>query len=138
MRSTASRASSPDNFYGWGIIDALAALNKLNTTDTGHPGPLPETFALSQNYPNPFNLQTHFMVQLSLPAHVRIAIYDLLGREVSVIVDRDRTSGAYEETWNGTTLTGAVAATGVYYARMDVTTGAGETLRFTRNVLLLK
>ncbi|MFQ6092802.1 MAG: S8 family serine peptidase [bacterium] len=57
LMMTASRASQPDNYYGWGIVDCLKAINYEFTpvVPDGGEVALPERFQLSQNSPNPFN-----------------------------------------------------------------------------------
>jgi serine protease AprX len=136
LKSTASRSVHPDNYYGWGIIDVLGAYMNMDTTYS--PEQSGVSPFLSQNYPNPFNLQTRFHVQLPGIAHVQIVIYDVLGRQVSVVVDSDLGPGSYEESWDGKTAAGELAATGFYMARMETTTGNGQVQRMTRKVLLIR
>jgi hypothetical protein len=84
---------------------------------TGVDGPgaydLPLTFELRQNYPNPFNPTTVVSWQLPVSSHVRLVIYDLLGREVATLVNEVRAPGAYHITWNAAGL-----ASGVYLYRL--------------------
>jgi hypothetical protein len=89
---------------------------------------LPHETALLQNYPNPFNPRTVVRSQLSVVSDVRIVIYDLLGREVSVLVDERRSAGTYRDEFNGSGL-----ASGVYIYRMS----AGNFVA-TKTMLLVK
>jgi hypothetical protein len=74
---------------------------------------LPEKTALLQNYPNPFNPRTVVSSQYSVASWVKLAVYDLLGREVAVLVDEWRAAGRYRDTFDATGL-----ASGVYIYRL--------------------
>ena len=63
-------------------------------------GPLPEGFALSQNYPNPFNAQTTISYVVPFESHFTIEIFDLLGRKVETLIDREESPGRHTVTWN--------------------------------------
>ncbi len=81
----------------------------------------PIVFGLSQNYPNPFNPTTIIKYQVPAPvgvdgptvSDVRLAVYDMLGREVAVLVDERKAAGRYEAEFDGTHL-----STGVYLYRL--------------------
>ena len=89
---------------------------------------MPKTFSLSQNYPNPFNPTT--IINFSVPSagRVRIIVYNQLGQQVSVITNREYSSGNYSINFNG-----ALLASGVYYYRIE----AGSFTQ-TKKMLLLK
>jgi uncharacterized lipoprotein YddW (UPF0748 family) len=78
---------------------------------------VPERFGLEQNYPNPFNPST--TIGYSVPGgqasgiHVRLVVYDLLGREASILVNEQQTPGTYAVRFDATVL-----AAGVYVCRM--------------------
>ena len=73
----------------------------------------PRKFYLSQNYPNPFNYGT--VIEFSIPTgtHVKLTIYDILGREVEVLVDKYLEPGVYKVRFNGSEM-----PTGVYFYRI--------------------
>ncbi|MCX6122023.1 MAG: FG-GAP-like repeat-containing protein [Ignavibacteriales bacterium] len=73
----------------------------------------PKEYVLYQNYPNPFNPST--MIRFSLPArsHVKLMIYDLLGRGVVTVVDREMSEGYQEVEWR------ASVSTGIYFYRLE-------------------
>jgi hypothetical protein len=81
----------------------------------------PEEFALHQNYPNPFNPATSIgytvgavsSQQIEVSSHVRLAVYDLIGREVAVLVNEKRAPGFYEVQFNASGL-----ASGTYFYRI--------------------
>lgn len=94
---------------------------------------LPRTFRLGQNYPNPFNPTT--AIEFSVPerADVKLDIYNILGRRVKTLVDREMTAGDYTVQWDGTNQSGHSVATGVYLYRLT----AGDHSA-SRKMLLLK
>ena len=87
----------------------------------------PEGFALGQNYPNPFNPKTVVGSELPVASNVKLAIYDLLGREVAVLVNERRAAGSYQDSFDGSGL-----ASGVYICRMT----AGKFAQSRRMLLL--
>jgi hypothetical protein len=66
-------------------------------------------FALKQNYPNPFNPTTGIRYRVSGTSHVTLVVYDVLGREVAVLVNEVKAPGSYEASFDATGL-----ASGVY------------------------
>lgn len=94
---------------------------------------LPRAFALSQNSPNPFNPSTTISYVLEDQAQVKLAVYDLRGRTVAVLVDRVQNEGDYDVQWNGKDRSGRQLSSGVYMYRLE----AGE-FRMTRKMVLLK
>jgi len=77
-------------------------------------GMLPSEFVPSQNYPNPFNASTTIQFTVPAEAHIRLAVYDLLGRRVSVLTDRVYAPGTHDLIWNANTH-----ASGVYFYRLE-------------------
>jgi len=56
---------------------------------------VPESFALNQNYPNPFNPDTRITFELPVATHVRVTVYDILGRPVAVLADEQHLPGTH-------------------------------------------
>ena len=75
---------------------------------------LPDDFHFSPNFPNPFNPTTTFKYQLPRTCHVDVRVFDLLGKEISVLVDQEVEAGYHSVVWNGTNSYGVMAASGVY------------------------
>jgi hypothetical protein len=83
---------------------------------------------LSQNYPNPFNPSTTIKYELPKTSEVRLSVFDMLGREVSVLVNERRDAGVHEVRFIASNF-----SSGVYLYRIR----AGEFVQ-TRKLLLLK
>jgi hypothetical protein len=96
--------------------------------DVAHGREGPASFALRQNHPNPFNPSTLVSYQLAATCEVKLVVYDLLGREVSVLVSERQAQGSYDVRFEGRAL-----SSGVYLCRLT----AGSFAQ-TRRMLLLR
>jgi len=83
-------------------------------------------------YPNPFNPRTTIAFELPEEQHVRLAVFDIAGREVCVLADGIYSGGRSKVVWNGRDGGGRALASGVYFVRMD----AGGERDSTKAVLL--
>jgi Endonuclease I/FlgD Ig-like domain len=99
---------------------------------SGVHGPEVRQFALHQNAPNPFNPVTTISFELSQPAAVRVEIFDLSGRLVTVVAEGELPAGEHEVTWAGLDAGGRAVASGVYFCAMR----AGEAEGRMKMVLL--
>lgn len=93
---------------------------------------LPNSYVLHQNYPNPFNSATQIRYALPEPENVQIKIFNLLGKEVTSLVNTEQSAGEHHVTWDGTDAAGTTTASGVYLLRMQ----AGEFQEVKRVVVL--
>lgn len=73
-----------------------------------------EEFELSQNYPNPFNPSTKITFSIPHKSYVSLKVYDVLGRELRVLVNETLTQGEYEVDFNAGGF-----ASGIYYYRLN-------------------
>lgn len=94
---------------------------------------LPHSFELSQNYPNPFNPMTTIEYSLPTKSHVVIEIYNVLGRKVRTLINRERPAGTYTVDWDGNCESGIRAASGVYLYRIKA-----EGFVSSRKMIMLK
>ena len=88
----------------------------------------PRSFVLQQNYPNPFNPRTNIGFEVSARSRVKLEVFDLLGREVKVLVDKVEEAGKYTVPFDGSAF-----ASGVYFYRLV----SGSFVQ-TRSMLLVK
>jgi flagellar hook assembly protein FlgD len=106
--------------------------NPINTT-IDKASVQPEVYALRQNYPNPFNAGTTILYELPQSTNVRITIINILGRQVSKIVDGWETAGVHSVQWDGTDKHGFAVASGIYLYRLETTEFMAE-----KKMLLIK
>ena len=91
-------------------------------------GVIPEKYFLSQNYPNPFNPSTTINFSLPIAGYVKLVVYDILGNEVSELIDEKMNAGNYQVKFDGSKL-----ASGVYVYSLT----AGE-FKQTKKMVLIK
>ncbi len=122
-------------------------LTGIGSGSGGAPVSLPRAFALTQNYPNPFNPST--TIRYDIPVSegsnglsegedsggvpVRLYIYDIRGRLVRKLVDRERDPGRYIVHWDGRNDRGQPASSGVYLYRLE----AGDFVS-TRKMVMVR
>ena len=75
----------------------------------------PEKFSLSQNYPNPFNPTTKINFAIPKQGFVTLKVYDILGKEVTTLVNEVKTAGSYSVDFNGNNF-----SSGVYFYKIEV------------------
>ncbi len=79
---------------------------------------LPETLTLKQNFPNPFNPTTTIEFGIPGSSMTNLTIFDLLGNEVTRLIDKNLSAGNYSLVWQGVDHSGNQVAAGVYFARI--------------------
>jgi hypothetical protein len=87
----------------------------------------PENFYLAQNYPNPFNPATHFGFRIANFGLVTLKVFDVLGNEVSTLVNEEKPAGEYEVEFNARNL-----SSGVYFYQLK----AGSFVQTKKMILL--
>lgn len=75
---------------------------------------VPNEFSISQNYPNPFNPSTKITYSLPEAGNVKLSVYDALGREVKLLVDKFENAGRHTVEFNASKL-----SSGVYFYRVE-------------------
>ena len=94
---------------------------------------VPDTFTLHQNFPNPFNPITTLSYDLPEQAEVTLTIYDLMGREITQLVNTNQQAGFKSVQWDATDSMGRAVSAGVYLYQIQ----AGEFVQ-TKKMVLLK
>lgn len=119
------------NNWWYYMLDYEAAVDSGNAQGgyvnlpSGEKPPVAEQFLLEQNYPNPFNPETHLRFRISgfpkgAGGLVELKIFDLLGREVKTLLNRQLPAGCYTVRWDGTNRTGQPVASGIYFYRLVI------------------
>lgn len=93
---------------------------------------LPEKYILNNSYPNPFNPTTNLSYILPQASKVKLIIYDIMGREVTELVNEFQQAGKYGITWNAKDSSGRQLASGTYFARIE----AGSFTKVVKLMLL--
>lgn len=75
---------------------------------------IPSSFSLNQNYPNPFNPRTTISYSIPVQGFVKLAVYNILGEEIAILVNNDQKAGKYEVDFNSAGFT-----SGVYLYRIE-------------------
>ena len=89
---------------------------------------LPEVARLKHNYPNPFNSSTTILFDIPVQDHVKLSIYDMLGRNVGTLINETLQPGTHRAIWNPGNL-----ASGVYYSRLEF-----NSVVLTNKMILVK
>jgi hypothetical protein len=120
-------------YYRVSAVDKAGNEGALSTeigtivTGVGSRERLPTVFNLYQNYPNPFNPSARIKFDVSNEAEVTLKIYDIIGREVTTLVNERKPAGRYEISWKADNM-----PSGVYLVRMN----AGKFTSLVKMLLL--
>ena len=88
----------------------------------------PKTFTLEQNYPNPFNPTTTIAFSLNTASPVKLTVFDILGQEVAILVNENKSVGSHKVQWRANTM-----PSGVYYYRLEA-----DGISKTHKMVLMK
>ncbi|HAX48742.1 MAG TPA: M12 family metallo-peptidase [Ignavibacteria bacterium] len=94
---------------------------------------VPDKFFINPNYPNPFNPETKIRFGLPANADVKISVFDMLGREVDVLVNSKLEAGEYLADWNAVNF-----SSGIYIYRIEARDIRGNSFTETRKMVLVK
>ncbi len=109
--------------YGTGTIcGGLVAVEPSGETE------IPQEYSLGQNYPNPFNPITNITIQMPNSGFVKLAVFDISGKEVEVLVNENLSAGVYIVDFDASRF-----ASGIYFYRMEA-----EGFTETRKMMLIK
>jgi hypothetical protein len=106
-----------------GLLRGTIPVNVSNEREVA-----PMAVSLAPNYPNPFNPTTTISFELSAPTVIRLAIFDLLGREVHVIAEGLHPAGSYSRRWDATGF-----PSGAYLYTLE-----GKSFSHTRKLILMR
>lgn len=109
-----------------GIISSRNKITSFNSQEKN--SEVVMEYSLTQNYPNPFNPSTIIQFEMPLPGFVSIKVYDVLGKEVSTLINDEMSAGHHEIQFSGAEL-----KSGVYFYKMSV-----EKLSYIKKMVLMK
>jgi len=108
---------------------AVYKMNGLNgATAVDNVNEIPTEFKLAQNYPNPFNPSTTIEFAVPAAGSFNVKVYDVIGREVATLMDKDVNAGNYKVTFDASRL-----ASGIYIYRL-----VGNNVNITKKMMLIK
>ncbi len=120
-----------DNNLGWIVGTNGTILKTMNggiTDIVDRKNEVPVSFNLFQNYPNPFNPVTNISFQIPTYSFVKLRLYDILGNEISSLVEERKSPGVYTVQFNSIKLSG-----GIYFYRLD-----SEQFSETKSFIIIK
>lgn len=109
----------------WGFVNPNVGISEQQTPE--------ESFQLLQNYPNPFNSETTIEYEIRELQHVTIAVYDLLGRNITVLIDETQAAGHYRTSWSGKDFYDKPVTCGIYIYKITA-----DGLTSSRTMVLKK
>jgi subtilisin family serine protease len=104
----------PNSTWGYGklrILGALGTVTEVSEKELASPS----AYRLEQNYPNPFNPSTTIVWEMPSRGWVQLKVFDLLGREITLLVEGHLEAGRHARTWNARMM-----ASGVYFYRLAI------------------
>jgi hypothetical protein len=123
---------STNSEFGYSLSNRFADQSLLaknsNQTVSYHGNLAVTDYALEQNYPNPFNPSTKIKFQLPKDGFVTLKVYDILGKEITTLINEEKSQGKYEVNFNASSL-----SSGVYIYKIQ----AGDFVS-SRKMILLK
>jgi hypothetical protein len=99
----------------------LIGINTINEN-------IPSKYLLNQNYPNPFNPATTIKFSVPVAGHIKLSVYDILGREIEVLANKNISAGSYSVIWDASNYT-----SGIYFYRLE-----GSDFTETKKMVLIK
>lgn len=134
--------SNINRFISLAMADSLTVFagttsgGKLFKTTNGGLTPIenqsalnPDRFYLHQNYPNPFNPGTKIKFDIPATGEIKLVVYSNLGKEITVLLNKNLNPGIYEIEWNASDL-----SSGVYYYSLFI----NNNLFDTKKTVLIK
>lgn len=127
--------SNDSSFTIWSGSDggnAFCSNNIFSTIGIQQTGSeIPAHFSLGRNYPNPFNPTTEFKISIPRSAHIKLVVYDILGKEIEILTDRVMNPGSYNVKWDASKF-----SSGIYFYRMTAESNGIEYSNTMKMVLV--
>ncbi len=117
MMMTADRVDNPDNNYGYGVIDVMAAID-YETSSINHNN-IPDEFLILNVYPNPFNPTTTIRFSVEARHASLLQVFDITGRLVETIENDKLLPGEHAYTWDASGL-----SSGIYFVQLKTPSGS--------------
>ena len=106
------------------------------SVDVNEPTPLPGKFNLYQNYPNPFNPSTNIRFEIPERANVLIKVYNILGKEIKTLLEKELSPGNYTIDWEAKDSNGELLPSSVYLVRLNAANTKSIYVKTMKAVLI--
>lgn len=117
LMMTADKVDAPDNDYGYGVIDVMAAIDyEVSSIDENN---VPDEFSILNVYPNPFNPTTTIRFTVKSNHARSLHVYDITGKLVETIVNDNFLPGEYTYKWNALGF-----PSGIYFVQLKTPSGS--------------
>ncbi|MBC8465756.1 T9SS type A sorting domain-containing protein [bacterium] len=94
---------------------------------------LPDRWSLDAAYPNPFNSTTKISFKTPVKASIKVAVFDVMGREIARLAQGDHAAGKYSLIWDSRNSSGQSVVSGMYFYKLE-----GEGVQLTKKMFLIK
>jgi hypothetical protein len=123
-----------NQILGLAYIDhVISSINDDKNTET-----LPSDYALRQNYPNPFNPSTTINFSLPFESNVKLVVYNMLGQEVTTLVNEQISAGNHSVIWNARDAGGVQLTSGIYFYKLTASGINGSKFQDIKKMILIK
>jgi hypothetical protein len=102
----------------WSASQGYGTPGAINDNWEPYPPPMSDELILLQNFPNPFNIFTIITYSIPTEGKVKLAVYNVKGQLVDVLIDDDIPAGTYEYNWNAKNSYGKTIASGLYLCQL--------------------
>lgn len=106
-----------------GNKDIVANVNYTSINDNQY-----DNFNLS-SYPNPFSTNVAIKYSVENSSSVKLAVFDITGSLVNVLINENQVKGEYSVNWNGENFSGNKVSSGIYFAKLQMTDGSSSTIK---------
>jgi hypothetical protein len=113
IRQECANMGNPGGDLSYEVKQHFASLLFSPATGIDDQAAIPDVYFLSENYPNPFNPKTLFKYGIPEAAHVTIEVYDVLGRRVETLINKEQEAGYHQVTFDGDGY-----SSGMYFFKM--------------------
>lgn len=112
FRNTSTNKNNPDNLTGWGVVDALAAINTIITDVKAER--VADNYMMLTNYPNPFNPVTTIRFSVTEKGNVKITLFNTLGENIRTILNEEVNPGLKEIQFDASDLPSGIYLVNLY------------------------
>ncbi|MBN1996892.1 T9SS type A sorting domain-containing protein, partial [candidate division KSB1 bacterium] len=109
-----------------GTASGLFRMNQFSTRVQKKSNKSVEKFRLDQNFPNPFNSQTVIEIAVAKEGNIRCEVFDLLGKQIKILIDKELSPGVYRLVWDGRADNGNLMPSGTYFYRLQAGSYVGS------------